>query len=77
MRWFLRYGASQAEFFVFLDCSLPFYPSNNPENQNFKRMKKTPGYHFTPVCNKWQSYDVMLLKYGAKQKKLFVILSYF
>ena len=31
-------------------------------------MKKTPRYHFTLVCHKWQSYDVTLLKYGAKQK---------
>ena len=22
---------------------LPFYPSNNPENQNFEKMKKAPG----------------------------------
>ena len=28
--------------FSHLDNFLPFYPSNNPENQNFKRMKKTP-----------------------------------
>ena len=25
--WFLKYGAWQAEFFVILDCFLPFYPA--------------------------------------------------
>ena len=29
--------------FLILDHFLPFYPRNNPENQNFEKMKKTPG----------------------------------
>ena len=41
--WFLRYEAWQTEFFVILDHFLPFYPPNNPKNQNFEKMKKTPG----------------------------------
>ena len=41
--WFLRYGAWQTEFFVILDHFLPFYPPNNPKNQNFEKLKKTPG----------------------------------
>ena len=41
--WFLRYGAWQTEFFVILDHFLPFYPPNNPKNQNFEKMKKPPG----------------------------------
>ena len=41
--WFLRYGAWQTEFFVILDRFLPFYPPNNPKNQNFEKLKKTPG----------------------------------
>ena len=41
--WFLRYEVWQTEFFVILDCFLPFYPPNNPKNQNFEKMKKTPG----------------------------------
>ena len=41
--WFLRYRARQVEFFVILDYSLHFYPLNNPENQNFEKMKKIPG----------------------------------
>ena len=28
-------------YFSFLDCFLPFYPPNNPKNENFKKMKKT------------------------------------
>ena len=41
--WFLRYRAWQTEFFVILDNFLPFYPPNNPKNQNFGKMKQTPG----------------------------------
>ena len=41
--WFLRYRTRQVEFFVILDYSLHFYPLNNPENQNFEKMKKIPG----------------------------------
>ena len=33
------------EFFVTLDCFLPFYPPppKNPENQNFEKWKLMPG----------------------------------
>ena len=31
---------STPEFFVTLDQFLPFYPTNNPENQNYEKMKK-------------------------------------
>ena len=51
----MGYGAQQTEFFLILDHFLPFYTpspnhppppppprqSNNPENQNFEKMKKT------------------------------------
>ena len=30
-------------FFVILGYFLPFYPTNNPENQNFEKKKKAPG----------------------------------
>ena len=30
-------------FFVISDHFLPFHPPNNPKNQNFKKVKKTPG----------------------------------
>ena len=38
--WFLRYQARQTKFFVVLGYFLPFYPPNNPENQNFEKTKK-------------------------------------
>ena len=41
--WFLRYGVWRTEFFFVLDQFLPFYPLNNLKNQNFEKMKKTPG----------------------------------
>ena len=31
------------QFFVTLDHLLPFYPPNNPENQNFAKMNEGPG----------------------------------
>ena len=42
--WSLRYRVWLSEFFVILDYFLPFYPPNNPENQNFEKMKKSLGY---------------------------------
>ena len=64
---FLRYGVWQTEFFIILDFFffLPFYPSNNPENKNFGKIKKTPGNII--IYHKWQSYDVWLMRYGARQ----------
>ena len=49
--WFLRYGAWQTEFFVILDHFLPFYPNNNPKNQNFEKNEKKAWryYHVTHV----------------------------
>ena len=51
---------------------MPFYLPNNPENQNFEKMKKTPGdtiilheYH------KSKSYDVWFLRYGARRTEFF------
>ena len=40
--------------FVILDYFLPFYPPNNPENQNFEKMKKNAWryHHFTQVNHK-------------------------
>ena len=41
--WFVRYKARQSEFFIILDHFLPSDPPNNLKNQNFEKMKKTPG----------------------------------
>ena len=40
--WFKRYELWWKFFFVILDCFLPFYPHNNPKNQDFEKMKKIP-----------------------------------
>ena len=53
----------QTEFFVIWDSFLPFYPSNNPKNQNFEKMKKTPGdIIILHVCTR--NYDQMM--YGSR-----------
>ena len=41
--WFLRYRVRKTECFVILDHSLPFYPLNNAKNQNFEKLKESPG----------------------------------
>ena len=41
---FLWYRLRQTEFFIILGHFLPFYPTNNPHNQNFAKLKKTPRY---------------------------------
>ena len=46
--WFLRYEAWQTDFFVILGHFLPFYPTNNPKNQNFEKMKTTALYRSIP-----------------------------
>ena len=38
------------EFFVILDYFLPFNPPNNPENQNFQKMKKIPEDIILHMC---------------------------
>ena len=38
--WFLKYQAWRTELLVILDHFLPFYPPNNPTNQNFEKMKR-------------------------------------
>ena len=42
--WILRYGVQQTKCFVILVHFLHFYPTNNPENEHFEKMKKTPGH---------------------------------
>ena len=41
--WFLSYGAQQTEYFVILAHFLPINPTNNQKDQNFEKMKYTPG----------------------------------
>ena len=59
---------SETEFFVILGHFLPYYFSNDQENQNFQKRKKLPGdVILLHVCHKWWSYDVWFLRYGARQ----------
>ena len=37
---FLRYGVQQRESVIILGQFLPFYPTNNPKNQNFEKIEK-------------------------------------
>ena len=48
-------------------------PTNNPENQNFEKMKKNTWrhYHFTHVYHKLKLYDVWFLRYGVQQTEFF------
>ena len=41
--WNMRYEVQQIEFFIILDCFLPFYHPNKPKTQNFEKLKKTHG----------------------------------
>ena len=41
---FLGHGLRQTEIFVILGYFLPFYPTNNPQNQNFEKVNKAPWY---------------------------------
>ena len=43
----------QQEFFVILDRFLPFYPPNDPQNQNFIKTKLTPGDIFYKCVPKY------------------------
>ena len=55
-------------FLSFWTVFLPFYPHNNPKDQNFEKMKKKVWrYHqFTIVYQKSRSYYAILFpRYGA------------
>ena len=58
---------------------LPFDPPNNAKNRNFEKMKKKPGdiIIFTFMYQKYWSYDLWFLRYGAQQTEFFVILGHF
>ena len=76
--WFLRYGVQQTEFFVILDCFLPFYPLTTWKIKILKKWKKAwRYYHLTQVCHKWQSNDLWFLRYQVRRTEFFVILNHF
>ena len=74
---FLWYEVRQN--FVILGHFSLFYPSADPENQNFEKLKKKTRryYHFTDVDHKGRSDDVWILRYGGLWTEFFVILDHF
>ena len=82
----LRYGVQRTEIFVISDGFLPFNPAppstsflqQSQKSTFWKNEKKARRYyHFTHVCEKWQSYDVWFLTYRAQRTEFFVILDHF
>ena len=56
---FLRYQVRRKGFFVILGHFLPFYPPNNPKNQNFEKMEKeSRDIIILQICTK--NHDHML-----------------
>ena len=63
----MTYGSWDMEhnsqnFFVVLDHLLPFYPLNNPENQNYKKWKKPWRLH-----NLTQISNIMIIWYTVPE----------
>ena len=52
MIWFLRYKSWRTVFWHFGPFFLPFDPTTNLKNQNFEKMKKTPGDIILQKCSK-------------------------
>ena len=82
--WFLRYGARKTGLFLILDNFCPFtplfpLPPNNPENQNFEKMKKTPGdiiiLHKCTINDNHMIYGSWDMKFT--RQNVFVILGHF
>ena len=66
--WFLKCKVRETEIFRILGQFLPLQPLDNLENENFNIEKNIwRYYHFTNLHQKWQSYDIWFLKYGAQQ----------
>ena len=65
-------------FFVILGYFLPFYPPNNLENENFEKMKKSPGdIIILNMSATNENHIVWFLRYGAWQTEYFPILDHF
>ena len=65
-------------------CHLaPFFalwPSQQSEKimkKFWKNEKNAQRYHFTCVYHIWKSYDIRVLRYGARQTEFFLILDHF
>ena len=71
--------ATDRIFLSFWTIFLPFYPTNNSQNQNFQKANNNTWsyYYFTHMYHKWQSYDEWFLRCGVPRTKCFVILDCF
>ena len=76
--WFLRYKARRTGFFVILGHFLPYDPPNNMKNQNFEKMKYTPGDIIIFILNLCTTNDDHMM-YGSCvwQSEFFVTMDYF
>ena len=65
----MMYGpeiSNVTEFFVILDTFLSIYPLKTQKNQNFEKMKKTPGdIIILHKCTKNYDYMLYCSQYGA------------
>ena len=70
--WFLRYEVQQTELVCHHGPVFALLLSNSPKNQNFKKMKKTPGnIIILHKCTK--SHDhiaILFLRYGTRWMQL-------
>ena len=64
---FVRYGTRRMQFLFFiLGYFLPFYSLNSQENENLKKLKKTPGNIITlHKCTKNHDHAILFLRYGT------------
>ena len=61
--------------FLILDHFLPFYPTNDPENQNFNKMKKTPE---DIILQKWTiNYNHMMYSSWDMKRAADIIFCHF
>ena len=70
----MMYGSWDIKFFVILGYFLTFDPPNNPEIQNFEKIKKIIILHISSIN---ENHDVWFLRYGAWQTESFLILDHF
>ena len=76
--WFLRYRVWETECFVILDYFLHFQPLNNPENQNFEKIKNMTGNIIILQKDTINDNDMMYGSWDMTQDiEFFVFLGHF
>ena len=63
--------------FVILSHFLPFNPLNNPENQDFEKIKKAWRYNHFTLVYQMPIIRCMIPKILTQQTEFFLILGYF